>query len=434
MKKILMIVCILSSTLSFGQKPIPADPQTENIVLVGGTAHIGNGDVIENSVIGFENGKINLVANAENSADAIKKYDKVISITGKHVYPGFIAMNTRLGLVEIGAVRATADFAEVGSLNPNVRSIIAYNTDSKITPTIRTNGILLAQITPSSGLISGSSSVVELDGWNWEDAAFKIDEGIHLNWSRMFTYMNRRSSNPALKKNEEYNKFINSITKFFEDAKAYSEIKNHTEKNLKFEAVKGLFDGKTSLFIHADFAKEIMEAVDIAKSAGIKKIVIVGGSEAWRITDFLKENNIAVVVQEPHSLPERIEDDVDLPYKLPYLLSKEGITVAIDGSGEPMQLRNIPFYAGTAVAYGMKKEESLKMLTSNAAKILGIDDKVGTLETGKFATLFVSNGDALDMLTNDVEMVFIEGKTVDLRNEQKELYYRYMKKYGLKIK
>ena len=310
MKKILVIVCLLFPALTFGQKPVPVNPQKESIVLLGGTAHIGNGNVIENSVIGFENGKINIVANAENSADEIKKYSKVIDITGKHVYPGFIAMNTILGLLEIGAVRATADFAEVGDLNPNVRSIIAYNTDSKITPTIRTNGILLAQITPSSGLISGSSSVVELDGWNWEDAAFKIDEGIHLNWSRMFTYLNRRSSNPTFKKNEEYDKFINRITKFFENAKAYSEIKTHAEKNLKFEAVKGLFEEKTSLFIHADFAKEIIEAVDIAKSAGIKKIVIVGGREAWRITDFLIENNIAVVVEEPHSLPGRGEDDV----------------------------------------------------------------------------------------------------------------------------
>ncbi len=427
---------MIISSAAFAQKPVPAKPQAESILLLGGTAHIGNGNVIENSLIGFKDGKITLVSDASNS-DAVKKqYDKIINITGKQVYPGFIAMNTNLGLVEVNAVRATIDFAEVGALNPNVRSVVAYNTDSKIIPTVRTNGVLLAQVTPRSGLISGSSSVVELDGWNWEDAAFKTDEGIHLNWSRMFTFSGFGAADRTLKKNKEYEKFINNIKKFFADSKAYSEIKIQKEKNLKFEAMRGLFDGTKTLYVHAGNVKEIMEAVNIAKDAGVKKIVLVGGNEAWRIPGFIKQNNIPVVVERPHSLPGRTEDDVDMPYKLIPELFKQGILVSIDSDGEmsPGSNRNIPFYAGTAAAYGLTKEQALMTVTSNAAKILGIDDKVGTLEKGKYATLFVSDGDALDMKTNNVTLAFIEGKNIDLRNEQKELYYRYMNKYGLKIK
>lgn len=435
MKKI-FILCLIISSAAFAQKPVPAKQQTESILLTGGTAHIGNGKVIENSLVGFKGGKLTLVSEAANF-DAVKKqYDKIIDVTGKQVYPGFIAMNTNLGLVEISAVRATLDYAEVGALNPNVRSVIAYDTDSKIIPTVRTNGVLLAQVTPRSGLISGSSSVVELDGWNWEDATFKTDEGIHLNWSRMFTTGGFMAATQGIKKNEEYEKFITNIKKFFADSRAYSEIKDQKEKNLKFEAMRGLFDGNRTLYIHADNVKEIMEAVNIAKDAGVKKIVLIGGNEAWRIPEFIKQNNIPVVVERPHSLPARAEDDVDMPYKLIPILFKQGILVSIDSDGEmsPASNRNIPFYAGTAAAYGLTKEQALMTITSNAAKILGIDDKVGTLETGKYATLFVSDGDALDMKTNNVTLAFIEGKNIDLRNEQKELYYRYMNKYGLKIK
>lgn len=179
------ILVALFSTISFAQIPTPALPQSQPIVLRGGTAHIGNGQVIENSIIRFENGKITFVG---TSGEFIPDDNtKIIDAAGKHIYPGLIAANTTIGLSEIEAVRATLDFNETGELNPNVRSIIAYNTDSKIIPTIRSNGVLLAQITPRGGRISGTSSIVELDAWNWEDAAYKTDIGIHLNWPSKFS-------------------------------------------------------------------------------------------------------------------------------------------------------------------------------------------------------------------------------------------------------
>lgn len=417
------------------QQPVPAKPQTKRILLMNGTAHIGNGKVIENSAIGLKNGKISLVADATTIRIDMTQYDTVINVSGKHVYPGFISPNAMLGLIEVPAVRSTRDVGDVGAYNPDLRSIIAYNTDSKIIPTTRTNGILLAQITPRGGIISGTSSIVELDGWNWEDAAYKIDDGIHLNWISMNTqnYNDDTGEPGKMDKNSNYIKQKNELVKFFQDAKAYSEGQQ-AEKDLRFEAMKGLFNGTKTLFIHVNYVKEIIDAVSFYKTSAVKKMVIAQGRDTWMVTDLLKENNIPVMLMGVHELPAKAEDAVDQPFKTPYLLQKTGVLFCLGNSdgNEPMQMRNLPFHAGTAAAYGLTKEEALQAITSNAAKILGIDNRVGTLENEKDATLFVSTGDALDMRTNNVEMAFIRGKTIDLNNEQKDLYEKYQNKYGIK--
>jgi len=422
-------VFLFITTLAFftnAQNPPPAKPQSEPILIVGATAHIGNGKVIENSAIVFDNGKITFVGDA-NTVDA-SRYKRSIDAHGKHVYPGLINFNSTTGLTEIDLVRSTWDYNEVGDLNPNVRSIIAYNTDSKITPTIRCNGVLLEQIVPYGGTITGQSSVVELDAWNWEDAAYKTDDGIHLNWPRM-TVSKAPGTDPEDKQREQMNKQIDNIEQLFREAMAYSKS-SPTEKNLKFEAMKGLFDGSKKLYVHCWYVKEIEAATIFCKRYGIK-MVLVGGEDAWRVADMLKENNIPIVLGRIHSLPPREDDDVDLPYKLPYLLKQAGLTVALSVEGS-WQTRNLPFMAGTAAAYGLTKEEALTAITLTPAKILGIDNTVGSIETGKDATLFISTGDALDMRTNNVEAAFIRGKEINLDNVQKQLYRKYKEKYGLK--
>lgn len=431
MNKALLFLTIITTGSVFAQKPVPANTQTKSILLTGGVAHLGNGKVIENSAIGFKNGKLALVADASTVKPQQDTYDEVINIQGKHVYPGFIIPNTMLGLMEIEAVRATRDYAEVGNSIPNVRSLIAYNADSKIIPTVRSNGVLLAQVTPRAGIIPGTSSIVELDGWNWEDAVHKEDDGIHINWPNMFKYTGWWAEPGPVEKSKDYDKQINDLKKFFRDAKAYAEG-SATEKDLRLEALRGLFTGKQNLYIHANYVKEISEAINFAKEQGVKKTVLVGGKDAWMLPDLLKENNISVIVSRIHDLPERPEDDIDQPFKLPYLMNKAGILFClnVEGNMEPMENRNLPFQAGTTVAYGLTKEEAVMAITLNAAKILGIDNRVGSLEEGKDATLFISTGDALDMRTNNVERAFIKGRDLDLSNEQKELYNRYSKKYG----
>ena len=419
---------ILFSCKSYAQNPAPALVQKEAILIINGTAHIGNGQVIQNSAIGFKEGKLTLVAEATGIKIDKSEYKLIIDAAGKHVYPGFINCNSNIGLTEIDAVRSTRDFNETGEFNPNVRSIIAFNTDSKIPATVRSNGVLLSQIVPQGGVISGQSSVVELDAWNWEDAAYKTDEGIHINWPRMYTIFNNPNETEEVQR-QKIQSNLNAIELLFSEAKAYSLNSNPAEKNLKYEAMKGLFNASKKLYVHCDYVKEIVSAINMAKRFGVK-MVLVDGADSFRVTDLLKENNIPVILGRIHSLPQREDDDVDLPYKLPFLLKQAGVVFAI-GIESSWQARNLMFNAGTASAFGLTKEEALVSITSTPAKILGIDERVGTLEEGKDATLFISEGDALDMRTSKVTKAFIRGKDINLDNIQSQLYRKYMTKYGL---
>ncbi|MEW6467513.1 MAG: amidohydrolase family protein [Bacteroidota bacterium] len=411
---------------------VPAPKQTKSILLSNGTAHIGNGTVIENSYIGFKDGKLVLVADATSSKIDPAQYEIIVDAKGKHVYPGLIAPSATIGLIEIGAVRATNDMQETGKYNPNIRALIAYNTDSKIIPTVRTNGVLLAQVCPRGGRISGTSSIMMMDGWNWEDAVLRTDDGIHLNWPNMMSRTGWWAEPGPTTRNKNYDNEMEEMKKFFLDAKAYNEVEKPEETNVRFKAMKGLFSGTQTLYVHANYVKELSEAVFFAQKMGVKKMVIVGGKDSWMITDLLKENNIAVIVNRVHELPDLPEQDIDLPYKLPYLLHKAGVSFCLNNEGDMEQIhtRNLPFMAGTAAAYGLSKEEALMSITLSAAKILGIDKVCGSLEEGKDATLFISTGDALDITTNNVTHAYIQGRAIDLNNEQKELYEMYMKKYG----
>ena len=425
----IIALLILSNQISFSQNPAPALPQSKSILLSGGTAHIGNGKVIENAVIGFKDGKLNLIADATLFLPQKGAYDTIINVSGKQIYPGFIAANTTLGISEIELVRATNDFTETGKLNPEARAIIAYNTDSKVTPTIRSNGVLLAEVVPQGGLISGQSSVVELDAWNWEDAAYKTDMGIHLNWPNM-TIIRTTPTPTEEEQKKNSDKALQEIRDLFNDAKAYNKVTDPDPENLHLEAMKGLFNGTKKLFVHADNVKQIVAAINFCKEYRIR-MVLVGGTDAWRVTDLLKQNDIPVIIGRTHSLPSRQDEDVDQPYKLPSVLLKAGIDFCNSVEGF-WQVRNIMFNAGTDVAYGLTKEEALAAITSSPAKILGIDKTVGSLEEGKDATLIVSSGDALDMKSNNIEMAFIRGKQINLDDVQKQLYKKYLTKYGLR--
>jgi len=402
--------------------PVPAGPQTQPILISGATAHLGNGEVIESSLVAFENGKITFVGNI--AAGRGFPGHRIIEASGKHLYPGFIAPNTTLGITEIGAVRATRDMREVGSLNPNVRSLIAYNTDSEVTPTVRSMGVLLAQVTPQGERISGESSIVELEGWNWEDAAYKTDDGIHLNWpnASSFNFFTR-----SVRKNKNYDKQIKEVKAFFQQAQAYAKQAVPKKKNLKFEAMRGLFDGSKKLYVHTNLAKSIQEAVVMAKEFDIRP-VIVGGRDTWMVADFLRENEVPVILRKTQSLPRFRDDDVDMPFKTPRLLQEAGVLFCFSEEGNWAQ-RNLAFQAGQAVGFGLDYEDAVKGLTSNTAKILGIDKTVGTIETGKDATFFLSVGDALDMRSSEVTQAFIRGKEINLDNKQKILYRRFQAKY-----
>jgi imidazolonepropionase-like amidohydrolase len=425
----LLLIAVLSFSLSSAQQT-PAPKQSKTIAITGATAHIGNGTVIENSIIIFEDGILKSVADM-----TMVKIDmsgmEIIDANGKHVYPGFIVPNSTLGLVEISAVRATDDDSEMGSWNPHIRSLIAYNAESKIIESMRPNGVLLGQITPRGGRISGTSSVVQFDAWNWEDAVIKEDDGIHMNWPNSFSRGRWwLGEDPAMKVNKDYDKQVTEITDYFNATKTYI-AGDKSSIHLPFEATNGLFNTSKTLYIHVDNEKGITDAINFSKANTVSKTVIVGGYEAHKVANLLKQNDIAVLLQRVHTRPSQTDDDYDMPFKLAKLLTDQGVTVALETSGqmERMNSRNLPFYAGTAVAYGLTKEQALQLITLNPAKILGIDNMYGTLEAGKSATLFISEGDALDMRTNILTHAFIDGRLLSLDTHQTELWERYSKKF-----
>lgn len=426
MKKLNQIVCIV--LLAFGvtswAQQTPADKQSDAITITGVTAHIGDGTVVENCTIVFEDGKITALGSGESTKGSI------IEATGKHVYPGFIAPVKELGLIEVEAVRATKDDDEIGEMIPHVRSLIAYNAESKVVESMRPNGVLIGQVTPKGGRISGTSSIVQFDAWNWEDAAVKVDDGIHLNWPSSFRRGRWWLGEPrGLKPNKDYQKQVNEVATFMQGAAAYGKGTGQ-ELNPAFAAMQGVLDGSQKLYVYADGEKEIIDGITLAKSSGAKSVVLVGGYHAYKVTDFLKELDIPVLVQYTHNLPNLEDDDYDLPYKLPKLLMDAGLLVALqNGEASNFQSRNLPFYAGQVVGQGMEKEKAVQMLTGNTAKILGIDDTHGTLTVGKSATLFISEGDALDMRTNILSHAFIDGRNISLETHQTELWKRYSKKY-----
>lgn len=423
-----MILLFASFSLANAQK------KYSSYLLMNGTAHLATGEVVNSSLIGFKDGKLDLVANALLMTADTKKYDTVIDIKGKHVYPGFIAPNIIIGLVEIEAARPTQDFDDVGEFNPNVRSLIAFNTDSKILPTVRANGVLLVQSTPRGGTISGSSSVMKTNGWNWEDAVINEDDGIHLNWPNIYQQSGWWAEPGATTKNDQYKERTKSIRKFLEDAKAYCEVEKYDMPDLRYESMRGVFSGKKNLYIHTDKVKEMMDAINLCRDLSIAKIVIIGGYDSWMITDMLKENKVSVMLRGIHELPMRTEDDIDMSFKLPKLLQEAGILYCIqnEGNQEASHARNLPFMAGTAAGYGITKEQALAAITLNTAKILGIDKMYGSLEENKSATLFVSEGDALDMKSNKLTHAFINGEPVELKTFQDDLNEKYLEKYELK--
>jgi len=429
-KNTLVALQVLAATSLFAQSevPAPAPAQSGKIYLTHATVHTGNGSVLQNATIGFENGIITFLAeNPTFKTD--ETMGKVIDCTGKQIYPGVIAPDTKTGLSEIEAVRATNDYAETGEFNPNARAIIAYNTDSRVTPTVRSNGVLYAQTVPEGAWVSGTSAIVQLDAWNWEDALVKED-GIWMDWPSILHRRGWWAEPGGTEANKDYDKQVQNLRDYFGEAKSYNQQPEHEKENLRFEAMKGLFDKTKKLYVRVDNVKEMLNVIAFAEELDVS-LVIAGGADSYKIADVLAQKNIPVILGTLHSLPSTNEEDVNQPYKTPAVLQKAGVLFCLSINDGFWQERNLPFMAGTAAAYGLTQEEALATITSNTAKILGVDDKIGTLEKGKAASLIVTEGDFLDMKTSVVDYAFIDGRQVDLSNKQKTLNEKYLKKYGL---
>lgn len=405
------------------------------ILIQNGFLHVGNGNVIEKSLVGIEGEKIILVKNALAYTIKNSDWDTIIDVAGQHIYPGFVAANSTLGLAEIDAIRATRDFSETGIYNPHVRALIAFNVESKVIATVRSNGVLISQATPRSGQISGTSSVMHLGGWNWEDAAVKADDGVHVNWPESMQGGGWWAEPSQKKRNEKYEEEKAALARFFLLSKAYAANPEPVGKDLRFEAMKAIFKGEKRVYIHANEIQQLLDIIEFANQMEIAFPVIVGGYDAHLVIRQLKDAKIPVMLPRLHSLPEREEDAVDFLYTLPALLQNGGIKFCLQNEGdmETMNARNIPFLAGTAMAYGLTEEQAIRSISLSACEIMGIQKEYGSVEEGKKATLFVSKGSAIDMRSNQVNLILMDGEFMPIENSQTELFKRYSKKQGIKL-
>jgi len=427
--KNLLIGCLLTVSL-FANEQIPAPPQKNPIILKNGFIHTISNGVIEGSIL-FNKGKIIRIAKYITPP----KDCEVIDLKGKHVYPGMIAAVSGLGLVEINAVAVTNDHSERGDFNPNVRTNVAFNPDSEIIPTTRSNGVLIANVIPASGLVSGQSSVMMLDGWTWENATLSFPSGLHINWPNMNSGARTDNDKKRLKAAKQQ---LDDLEKMIKDARAYARLRktksrlaeNYHNEDLRWESMIPYVEKKLPIFVHANEVRQIEASISWANRHNLG-IVIVGGKDAWRTTDLLVKNRIPVIYEGVTSLPFRRFEDYDQAYKTPSILYEKGVQFCISDygyAGRAEQIRNLPYQASMAASYGLPKEAAFRAVTLSVAEILGIDKKVGSLDEGKDATLFISDGDPLETRTNIIQ-AFIQGKKIDMGDRHKSLYSKYKEKY-----
>ena len=429
LRALVMLTLLCPAAVVSAHDYVPGAMQSAPIVLKGGDLYTVANGTLRGTDLLFENGRISEIGRDITPPPGAE----VIDVTGMRVYPGLIAPETGLGLSEIGAVRATRDNSETGSITPEVQAHIAYNPDSEIIPTIRSNGITTAVITPSGGIIRGRSSLINMDGWTKEDAAEKLNLGLSVNWPRVsiITAWWMDDTPEEQKKNQKKNREL--LFKAFDQAKSYWQAKkagNHIDTDLRWEAMIPVFESKMPVFITANDYRQIDQALAFAVAYDLN-IIIVGGAESWKITDKLKRQNVPVILRRTHSMPFRQDDDYDLSFRVPAMLRDAGVKFCfayIRSGPSSWDTRNLPFQAGQAVAFGLDEATALRGVTLSTAEILGVDGDLGSLEVGKKATIVVSKGDILDQLTNKVVYEFIEGRKVDLNNRHKELFEKYRQK------
>lgn len=411
--------------------PNPGAPQAGPIAIVGATIHTVSGEPVANGTLVFQAGRITALGVGAAVPEGARRMDG----TGRHVYPGLIEANSRLGLVEIEAVRSTRDYTEVGNVTPNVKSWVAVNPESEVIPVTRSNGVLLAAVAPSGTLLQGQSAMMMLDGWTWEEMTLAAPIAMHLAWPAMSLPRGPQVRAPREKLEEARRKDLVSLEEAFTEAHAYWKARQAAGQppppgfavDARWESMGPLFEKKIPLVVAAGEIRQIQAAVAFAKRHGVR-LVVLGGEDAPRVADLLREHDVAVIVDGTHRLPGRRDEAFDGPFTVPDRLFRAGVRFCLASGGPFYVERNLAFQAGTAVAYGLPHDEAVRAITLYPAQILGVADRVGSLEVGRDASLIVTDGDVLE-ITTQVEAAFLQGREVDLTNRQTVLYEKYQEKY-----
>ncbi|MDT8408031.1 MAG: amidohydrolase family protein [Wenzhouxiangellaceae bacterium] len=387
--------------------------------LTGATVHPVDGDAIERGTVLIDNGRIKAVgADLEIPAEAL-----VVDLAGKHIYPGMVHPLSSLGLTEISSVAGSVDTNEMGTINAALRVEVAFNHDSALLPVNIAGGILTTHSVPSGGLIRGSSAVMAMEGWSWEDMAIKAPAGMHINF-------------PAAAASDSNNDDLKQIDEVLEAARRWHTAEQafldgqapRPARNDQLQALVPLLEGEMPLFLYAGKQAEINAALDWAEGQQFERLIVVAGADLQYVAERLAADNIPAILNGVYAMPTRRWEPYDMAYAAAGKLFEAGVKFAIgDGGGGfgATNARNLPFHAGTAAAFGLPPEAALKSVTLWPAEILGVGDQLGSLTAGKRASLIVTTGDPLEPMTR-IERVWIDGEEYDLgRSKHRQLFERY---------
>ncbi|MBX3404889.1 MAG: amidohydrolase family protein [Phycisphaeraceae bacterium] len=422
-----------------------APAQAEAVVIHGATVHTVSGQTLTNSWVYFREGKV--VGLGPGPMPRFASPPRMIDGTGKHVYPGLVTPYSQLGLTEIQAVRATLDISESGQATPEVRAVVAVNPDSTLIPVTRSNGVLIAGVFPQvslgglssffegpGGLMPGRAGVIRLEGWTYEDMAVMEDAGLVVNWPQ-----SRPISAPWMDRSDDEqtgdaDRALRTLDALFTGARSYAAARAADASlptDLRFAAMQALFApgaAQRPVFAVCNDAEQIRSAVSFCQKHGVR-CVIVGGRDAEACADLLKRHDIPVIISGGTArFPRRDDMNYDDPYTLPARLEAAGVRWALANGDDTAHERNLPYAAALAVAHGLAPDAAIRGITLSAAQILGIGDRYGSLEAGRSATLFIADGDILEVSTN-VEAAFIDGREIDMDDKHKALERKYREKY-----
>jgi imidazolonepropionase-like amidohydrolase len=419
---------------------IPAPRQDRPVALVGGTIHTVTNGVIENGTIVFEDGRITAIgANV-----SVPTFAQQIDVSGRHIYPGLIDGYNTLGLFEIGGIDVTIDTNELGPFNPNVRAHVAFNPESRHIGVARSNGVLVTVASPAQGLVAGLGSAMMLDGWTWEQMTLRPETGLIINWPALTGGFGGFGGGPPpwtqpggpggagaeQRIEQQYNANIRQLSEYFASARAYRTAReaapNRHASDVRYEAMAPIIEGRVPVVIQANELRQIQDAVAWAEQEGLR-MVLLGGRDAGYVAPLLAQRRIPVLLTSVLNSPSRTWEPVDAEYSLPAQLHRAGVRFGIAGSAAAQYGNRLPYEAGAAIAFGLPADEALRAVTLNPAQFLGFDDRVGSLEVGKDATLLITTGSPLEYATI-IEQAFIEGRLIDMEDAHRRFFEKYAEK------
>jgi imidazolonepropionase-like amidohydrolase len=388
---------------------------------------------IANGTIVFTDGVITAVGATAN----VPAGATVIDGTGLFVYPGMIDSGSNVGLVEISSVAGTADTTELGDFNPNAQAAVALNPHSELVPVTRVNGVTHVVATPEGGIISGQSALIQLIGWTPSEMVVKSPAAVHVRFPRLRSapVSDQPQDEEAEKElRKTYTKDVDKLRDVLRDAQAYGKAAaaraasskvQRFDRDLILEALVPVVEGRVPVVMHANLARDIRAALAFADEFKLK-VILAEAQDVASVLDEVKRRNIPVILGPILSLPQREDDPYDLLFTNAKTLFDAGIPFAIQTS-DTHNTRNLPYHAASCAAFGLPKEEALKAVTINPARIWGVADRLGSLEVGKSASLIVTDGDPLEIRTN-VKQVFIAGEAVPMDSRHTLLYEKFRRR------